>query len=194
MLTPVSCLLSGRRAPGSSYSSAYSPPAAISSAWLPTSATRPPSTTTIRSAIRTVLNRCETSTVIAPLPATRRAAAGVPLEQGVLGLGVQGGGRLVEHQQQRGRPHHRAAQRELLPLAAGEFCAVVEAGPKLRLQPGRQRPDHVARLGPHQRTLHGRRVLVIGEAAHPDALAGQQLQPREVLEARPRSARATPRG
>ena len=74
---------------------------AISSSWVPTSTTRAPSSTTIRSAIRTVENRCETRTVIRPSADSLRAARGVPLEQRVLGLGVQRGGRLVQHQQQR---------------------------------------------------------------------------------------------
>src|SRR5665648_193442 len=49
------------------YSSAYRPSAAISSLWVPASLIRPPSTTRIRSAIRTVENRCDTRSVIAPV-------------------------------------------------------------------------------------------------------------------------------
>jgi hypothetical protein len=41
---------------------------------------------------------------------------GEPLEQGVLGLRVEGGRGLVQHQQQRLVPHEAAGQRELLPL------------------------------------------------------------------------------
>src|SRR5215813_1326013 len=48
------------------YSSEYRPPRAISSSWLPTSATRAPSRTTMRSAMRTVLNRCDTRIVVLP--------------------------------------------------------------------------------------------------------------------------------
>src|SRR5260370_19493248 len=48
------------------YSSAYCPPFAMRASWVPTSTTREPSSTTIRSAIRTVLNRCDTRIVMRP--------------------------------------------------------------------------------------------------------------------------------
>src|SRR4029453_5936056 len=110
------------------YSSAYWPPRATRSAWLPTSTSRAPSRTTIRSAMRTVENRCDTSRGMPP-PARAAAAwrpkrggrAGVALEQGVLGLGVQGGGGLVQDQQQRLVAHEPAGQGQLLPLAKGHL-------------------------------------------------------------------------
>ena len=54
------------------YNSAYCPCLAISASWVPTSTTRAPSSTTIRSAMRTVLKRCDTRIVIRLPP---RAAA-----------------------------------------------------------------------------------------------------------------------
>ena len=55
----------------------------------------------MRSAIRTVEKRCDTSSVMRPLPPGLARRRGVALEQRVLGLGVERGGRLVQHQQQR---------------------------------------------------------------------------------------------
>ena len=66
--------------------------------------------------MRTVLKRCDTRTVMRPPLPARRDAGGVALEQRVLGLGVEGGGGLVEHQQQRLVAHEAAGQRQLLPL------------------------------------------------------------------------------
>ena len=42
----------------------YRPPAAISSSWVPSSTARPPSSTQMRSAWRTVENRCEMRIVV----------------------------------------------------------------------------------------------------------------------------------
>ena len=53
--------------------------------------------------MRTVENRCDTRIVMRPFDASLRAAAGVALEQRVLGFGVERRRRLVEHQQQRAR-------------------------------------------------------------------------------------------
>ena len=98
-------------------SSAYCPPAPSAPRGVPTSTTRAPSSTTIRSAMRTVEKRCDTSTVIRPLVAVLASRRGEALEQRVLGLGVERGGRLVEHEQQRLVAHEAAGERELLPLA-----------------------------------------------------------------------------
>ena len=54
--------------------------------------------------MRTVEKRCDTSIVMRPSCARRaRAAVGEALEQRVLGLGVERGGRLVEHEQRAAR-------------------------------------------------------------------------------------------
>ena len=61
----------------------------------------------MRSAIRTVLKRCETRIVIRPSACRHHRSTAVPrgrrvaLEERVLGLGVERRGRLVEHQEQR---------------------------------------------------------------------------------------------
>ena len=56
------------------YRSAYCPWCAISSSCVPTSTTRAPSSTTIRSAMRTVEKRCDTRIVMRPLRRRRRRA------------------------------------------------------------------------------------------------------------------------
>ena len=59
--------------------------------------------------------------VMRPLAVVAGAArrSGVALEQRVLRLRIQGGGRLVEDQQQRLIAHEATRQRKLLPLAEG---------------------------------------------------------------------------
>ena len=70
--------------------------------------------------------------------AVRRGRGGEALEQGVLGLRVERGGRLVEHQQQRILAHEAAGQGELLPLTEGHLDAVVPGRPELGVEPGGQ--------------------------------------------------------
>ena len=53
--------------------------------------------------MRTVENRCDTRIVTRPSSLASRDAGGEALEQRVLGLGVERGGRLVEHADQRSR-------------------------------------------------------------------------------------------
>src|SRR6185437_6596379 len=48
---------------------------------------------------------------------------GVAVEERLLSVRVEGGGRLVEHDEERVGRAHRAAERELLPLAAGYVLA-----------------------------------------------------------------------
>ena len=65
-------------------------------------------------------------------PARERAEA---LEDGVLGLGVERGGRLVEDEDVGLLAHEGARERDLLPLAAGELDAVLEPAAELRVEP-----------------------------------------------------------
>ena len=59
--------------------------------------------------MRTVENRCDTRIVIRPFVGAGVAGrVGEALEQRVLGLGVERGGRLVEHEQQRVLAHEPA--------------------------------------------------------------------------------------
>ena len=118
-----------------------------------TSTSCAPSRTTIRSAMRTVEKRCDTRIVMRP-PSPRVARRlGVALEQRVLGLGVERGGRLVEHEQQRVVAHEPARQRELLPLAERQLDAARPGRAELRVEPGRQPLDHVVGAG----AIDGRR-------------------------------------
>ena len=116
--------------------------------------------------------------------ADRGGVRGVPLVQVVLGLGVQRRRRLVEHHEQRLLAHHRPAQRELLPLPAGQLRAVRVAGAELGVEPvvetRRARPPTVRAV---QRPEHGVVRLDPGQVPDADVLAGQQLEPAEVLEA-----------
>ena len=93
-----------------------------SSAAVPTSTTRPASRTAIRSARASVERRWATSSVVRlPAPSTSsRSAAWISR----LDRGVDGGGRVVEHEHPRGE-QQRAGQRDPLPLPAGEGEALL---------------------------------------------------------------------
>ena len=86
--------------------------------------------------MRTVEKRCETRIVMRPLPLSSGAARrrGVALEQRVLRLRVQRGGRFVEHQQQRLIAHEAARQREFLPLAERQLHSVRPRRTQLRVE------------------------------------------------------------
>ena len=89
--------------------------------------------------MRTVQKRCDTEDRDAAVASPSRARRGrVALEQRVLGLGVERGGRLVEHEQQRLVAHEAARERELLPLAERHLDAARPGRAELRLEPGRQ--------------------------------------------------------
>ena len=76
--------------------------------------------------MRTVGKRCEMRMVVRPAASVAEA-----LEHGVLRLGVERRGRLVEHQDVRLLAHERARQRDLLPLPARQLDAVVEPAAEL---------------------------------------------------------------
>ena len=156
---------------------------------MPDSTTREPSSTTMKSAMRTVLNRCETRMVMRPsaagLPRSTRAAAArrrrVTLEQGVLGLGVERRRRLVEHEEQRTLAHESAGERELLPLAEADLHALGPGGAELRLEARGELLDDVARAGPLDGRRHRRRVVEPRQVADADGVARPELEPEEVL-------------
>ncbi len=97
--------------------------------------------------------------IVPELAAQRGRGLRVAVEQGVLGVRVQAGRRLVEHDEQRVGRAHRPAERELLPLAAGQArgrrCTALPTQvarpygqlrrPGRRRRPGRARPAAAAR-------------------------------------------------
>jgi len=86
----------------------------------------------MRSAMRTVEKRWETRTVTRrDSPSPLRAASGVPLEEGMLGLGIESGRGLVEDEEQGLLPHETTRERELLPLSEGNFDAPGPRGTEL---------------------------------------------------------------
>jgi len=107
-----------------------------------------------------------------------------PLEELVLGVCVERRGGLVQQQQQRVDPHHRSADRELLPLPSGEVDAAGPARSELGVEAGRERVQQVGRTGPFK-GCNNRVVMVerrqVGDA---DGLADQELEPRVVREPR----------
>ena len=110
--------INDRRRPGCCIAPRNGPFSAISSSCAPTSTSRAPSSTTMRSAMRTVEKRWDTRIVIPPLaPVTAPGCGGIALEQRVFGLGIERGGGLVQDQQQWLIAHEAARQGQLLPLA-----------------------------------------------------------------------------
>ena len=156
---------------------AYLPPRATSSSWVPVSTIAPWSSTTIcprhahgREAVR---------------DDDRRAALGElaeALEDGVLGLGVERGGRLVEHEDVGLLAHEGARQRDLLPLPAGELGAVLEPAPERRVEAARERRHELGRAPARRRALDPRRVVEVLDAPEADVLAHLELVLVEVLE------------
>ena len=116
--------------------------------------------------------------------AVRRARrGGVALEQRVLGLGVERGGRLVEHEQQRLVAHEAARQRQLLPLAERDLDAVGPGRPELGLEPGGQALDTTSSAPARPTAADDRRLVVEPRhVAEADRLAGAELEAEEVLE------------
>ena len=78
---------------------------------------------------------------------------GEPLEQRMLGLGVERGGGFVEDQQQRGVTHEPAGQCQLLPLAEADLGALVPRRTELGVESVCQALDHVLGSGPIDRAL-----------------------------------------
>ena len=103
-------------------------------------------------------------------PSRRRADAGEPLEQRVLGLGVERRGRLVEHEQQRLVAHEAARERELLPLTERELDAVAPGRAELGVEAARQAAHHVAGAGALDRGVDRGRIVDARQVADADGL------------------------
>ena len=141
-----------------------------------------PSSTTIRSAMRTVENRCETRIVMRPSPSLAVRGGGVALEQRVLGFGVERGGRLVEHQHKRLVAHEAARQRQLLPLAERQSTPSGQVGPSCVSRPARQPRDHVVGAGAVDGGDDGRLVVEARHVAEADGVPRAELEAEEILE------------
>ena len=118
----------------------------------------------------------------AAIVAVAAGAGRVALEQRVLGLGVEGGGGLVEHQQQRLVAHEAAGERELLPLAKGDLDAAGPCGAELRLE-ARAQPIHdIVGTGAANGGDDGGLVVEPGHITDAHGVAGPELEAEEVLE------------
>jgi hypothetical protein len=105
---------------------------------------------------------------------------GVPLVEQVLGAGVQGRGRLVEDEQQRGLAHERSRDGEGLPLSEGQFHAA-ERGAELGVEVLGQGAGRVEPSGAGERSAHRDVVVEQRQVADADVLAEAYQQSREVL-------------
>src|SRR5437588_318924 len=107
------------------YSSAYCPPLATSASCVPDSTTRAPSSTTMKSAMRTVLNLCETRIVMRP-PGTGWRAAFVGRHVGQL--------RAIDEDSAARRPIHPAEQLHQRRLAGAVFSHDGDHGARPEMQ------------------------------------------------------------
>ncbi len=135
------------------------------------------------SARRTVANRWEISTVMAP---TRPAASAAALAYRSNGRARprRPGPTWARRARAQGRVGHQAAgDGHLLPLPLGELGAGADVPAQLALNAGGERPGQVARLASLQGGEHGCLVVDALQVAHPHRLAEDELEADEVLEA-----------
>ena len=136
--------------------------------------------------MRTVLKRCETRMVMRPSPVAVRGG-GVALEERVLGLGVERGGRFVEHE-------HSGSSR-MKPRASASFChwpndtstPSGQVGPSCVSRPAARRVDDVVGAGPVDRADDGRLVVEARHVAHADRVPGAELEAKKSWKAPARS-------
>ena len=129
---------------------------------------RPPSSTQIASARRTVANRCEMTTVVSPAVMSRN---GVELR---LAADVEGGGRLVEDQQPGAVPggEQRPGQGEPLPLAAGQVDAAGQLAGEHGVPAVRQRRHDLGEAREPRRSSTPGAVVGVFERAERDVVVG----------------------
>ena len=106
---------------------------------------------------------------------------GEPLEEGMLGLGIEGGGWLVKHQDQGTLAHEAAGQGKLLPLAEAHLHAFGPGWPELRLDAGRQPRNDVIRARPVDGGNHRGLVVEPAQIADSDGVVRLELEAEEVL-------------
>ena len=106
----------------------------------------------------------------------------IALEERVLALGVEGGGRFVQDEHERLIAHEAAGEGQLLPLAERNLDAVGPRRAELRFQPGCQAGETTS-LGPGATDgrLHGRLVVEPRHIAQTDRLAGLEFEAEKVL-------------
>src|ERR1700689_1187078 len=92
-----------------------------------------------------------------------------------LGARIHGRGRLIEYQNICVSSHERARQRDLLPLAAGPFLAVLEPFAELRLVAPRQLLDEVGGPPLLGRLVPAFLVFEVALVTGADILAHQHL-------------------
>ena len=134
--------------------------------------------------MRTVLKRCDTRIVMRPSGAPSFCRLGrlrVAFEQSVLGLGVERGGRFVQHQQQRTIAHEAARQGELLPLAETDLHAFRPGRAELGFEAGGETLHHVRRSGAIDRGRHRGLVVQPGNVADAHGVARPKLEAEEIL-------------
>ena len=124
-----------------------------------------------------------------PPSAVAAHARGVALEQGVLGLGVEGGGRLVEHEDERLVAHEPAGQRQLLPLPEAHLDALGPGRAELGVEPGVEALDDVVGPGPLDRRDDGRLVVERGTSPRPTLWLARSSKRKKSWNAPARRAR-----
>ena len=153
-----------------------------------------PSSTTIRSAMRTVENRCDTRIVMRPCPASCRAprayrsnsACSVSASSAAVGSSSTSS----------------SGSSRMKPRASASFCHCPnetstpsgQVGPSWVSSPAGSCVDHVVGAGPVDRRADRRLVVEPRHVAQADGVPGAELEPEEVLEraGQPRAPRRPP--
>src|ERR1035438_5470129 len=104
------------------------------------------------------------------------------LEYFRLGAGIDRSRRLIEHEYVRILAHEGSAKRDLLPLPAGQFAAVLEPSAELGPVTVRQLVDEFRGKPLHRRTAPARLVIEGLLVAGANVLADHHLVARKILE------------
>jgi len=149
---------------------------------VPDSITREPSSTTMKSAMRTE----EGDPAVESGPAQISGAAGshrsrIPFEQGVFGLGIERRGRLIEHEKQREITHKCPCQRELLPLPEAQVDAPRPGWTELGLEPGDQLGHNIFCARASHGSGDGGCVIESCNITQSHGVAHPELESEEVL-------------
>src|SRR2546428_9023704 len=103
------------------------------------------------------------------------------LEQGVLGLGIERGGRFVRDEEQRSIAHETSGERELLPLAETDIDAAGPCRSELRVETRVESCDDILRACAFDRRHHGRFVVHSRKVADADTVSRVELESKEIL-------------
>src|SRR5262245_54761457 len=142
----------------------------------------------MKSAMRTVLNRCETRIVMRPSAAGWRAPAMPPCAAAasrsnkarpVSASAAEVG--LWSVREQRRFAHESSGKSKLLPLPEADLDSVGPGGPELSIEARYELCDDVDRAGAIDGPHHGRNVVETRQVTDANRVAGPEFESEEIL-------------